>query len=167
MFSPNNSKPTPQHHYYLIDVRTPQETLANPSLPGSKNVEYQDINLFVTSPAAPVPKDAKIDLYCRSGRRSGIAKAGLEELGYVNVRDLGALEMAREVLESERLRGGKGGKGGALEMVRSAEVEGAKLRRGVCAAVEADCTRERTFGDDCRYRKVGRARLARVQIAMA
>jgi phage shock protein E len=34
-------------------------------------------------------------VYCRSGRRSGIAQSALEEAGYTNVVNVGGLEDAR------------------------------------------------------------------------
>ena len=37
-------------------------------------------------------KEEKIILYCRSGRRSAIAKKALEEIGYKNVLNAGAYE---------------------------------------------------------------------------
>jgi phage shock protein E len=40
-------------------------------------------------------KDALIYVYCRSGRRSGIAQTTLGEAGYTNVVNLGSLEDAQ------------------------------------------------------------------------
>ena len=40
-------------------------------------------------------KDALIYVYCRSGRRSGIAQNTLEEAGYTNVVNLGSLQEAQ------------------------------------------------------------------------
>ncbi len=39
-------------------------------------------------------KDAEIYVYCRSGRRSGIAKAALDEAGFTRVVNAGGLEDA-------------------------------------------------------------------------
>ena len=39
-------------------------------------------------------KDASIYVYCRSGRRSGIAKETLEGLGYTRVNNVGGLDAA-------------------------------------------------------------------------
>jgi phage shock protein E len=46
-------------------------------------------------------KDQRIYLYCRSGNRSGQAKAILQELGYTNVVNAGGLEDASRTLERE------------------------------------------------------------------
>jgi phage shock protein E len=43
-------------------------------------------------------KAARIALYCRSGRRSGIAHKSLQEVGYLNVENLGSLDEARKKL---------------------------------------------------------------------
>ena len=102
---------------YLIDVRTPLE-YSTGFLPGAENIEYQLLPAHCTS--LSIPKDSNITLYCRSGRRSAIAKAELEALGY-NVRDLGSIEMAREVLRAE---GGKRVKG----EVRGKNVDGSVLK---------------------------------------
>jgi len=40
-------------------------------------------------------KDAEIFVYCRSGRRSGIARETLIDLGYTNVVNAGGIEDAR------------------------------------------------------------------------
>jgi rhodanese-related sulfurtransferase len=84
---------------YLIDVRTPEE-FATGSLKGANNVEYQNITQFLID-QRDVARDADITLYCRSGRRSAIAKAELDALGFSNVRDLGSFDAARDVLENE------------------------------------------------------------------
>jgi phage shock protein E len=39
-------------------------------------------------------KDAQIYLYCRSGRRSGIALEALQEAGYRNAVNIGGLQEA-------------------------------------------------------------------------
>jgi len=83
---------------YLIDVRTAQE-YSTGFLPGALNIEYQNIVPFITKEQAP--KDSHITLYCRSGRRSAIAKEELDAIGYEHVRDLGSIEMAREVLKAK------------------------------------------------------------------
>jgi phage shock protein E len=44
-------------------------------------------------------KSASIGLYCRSGRRSGLASKRLQALGYTNVENLGGLQEARKRLE--------------------------------------------------------------------
>jgi len=46
-------------------------------------------------------KKEKIQVHCRSGRRSETAKATLERLGYKNVEDLGSYENARKTVEGK------------------------------------------------------------------
>ena len=69
-----------------IDVRSPEE-YATGHLDGALNLPHDSIGKHI---AAEVPdKDAEIHLYCRSGRRSGIAKDTLERMGYTRVRNEG------------------------------------------------------------------------------
>ena len=95
----------PQH--YLIDVRSPLEFSTGPlvsDIAPTVNIEYTSIDALADIYAqqqVSVSKDDHITLYCRSGRRSGIAKRRLEELGYTSVRDIGGLEEARRVLDRE------------------------------------------------------------------
>ncbi len=71
---------------YLVDVRTPQE-YASGHIPTAANIEYQTIG---DNPPTD-DKDAPIVLYCRSGARSGTALSTLENLGYTNVHNFGAV----------------------------------------------------------------------------
>lgn len=73
---------------YLIDVRTPQE-FARGHLPGARNVELARIT---TLPTIVPDKSAKLFLYCRSGRRSGIATEYMRSLGYGNVTSMGGIK---------------------------------------------------------------------------
>ena len=72
--------------YILIDVRTVDE-YAGGHIPTAINIPYDVIgdNLPTDN------KDAKIIVYCRSGRRSGIAKETLDSLGYSNVINFGGV----------------------------------------------------------------------------
>src|SRR5690242_12992026 len=104
---------------YLIDVRTPAEFAMGP-LQNAINIEYQLIDQL-PSVVPSVQKADAITLYCRSGRRSGIALQTLRSLGYSNVRDIGGFEEARATLEREEaLRG--------LPEVKRVEEAEAKLR---------------------------------------
>ncbi|KAF2625352.1 hypothetical protein BU25DRAFT_372442 [Macroventuria anomochaeta] len=91
----------------LIDVRSPLEFSTGPlvsDIAPTVNIEYTQIDLLAEIYAQQnitVAKDDHITLYCRSGRRSDIAKRSLEELGYGNVRDIGGFEEARRVLDKE------------------------------------------------------------------
>ena len=93
----------------LIDVRSPAEFATGPltsDIAPTINIEYPSIASLPDIYAArgiTVDKDDNITLYCRSGRRSGIAKQTLEGLGYNSVRDIGGLEEARRVLDREQV----------------------------------------------------------------
>jgi phage shock protein E len=53
---------------YVLDVRSPEE-YASGHVPGAVNIPYDQ----VASRIAEVPKDKDVVLYCKSGRRAGIA----------------------------------------------------------------------------------------------
>ena len=65
----------------IIDVRTHDEFIEG-HLPGAINIPYQQIELLTTF--AP-DKSQSLFIYCRSGRRSGIAETALNKLGYSNI----------------------------------------------------------------------------------
>jgi phage shock protein E len=80
----------------LVDVRT-QAEFDEGHLAGARHIPYDEI----TSRLGELPGDRNeaIVLYCRSGRRSGIAKQSLEQLGFSRVINGGgyeALKRARE-----------------------------------------------------------------------
>jgi len=78
-----------------IDVRTPAEYAAS-SISGHANIPHTEIAERIT---ALVPdKGAALFLYCGSGRRAGLAKEALEQLGYTNVINAGSIHDAREEL---------------------------------------------------------------------
>ena len=70
-------------HLYVLDVRTPQEYAAG-HVPGAVNVPYDQL----ASRLAEVPKDKDIVLYCKSGRRAGIAADVLAANGYKRLSHL-------------------------------------------------------------------------------
>ena len=65
----------------IIDVRTHEEFIEG-HLPSAINIPFDEIELLTTF--AP-DKSQSIFIYCRSGRRSGIAEATLYKLGYANI----------------------------------------------------------------------------------
>jgi len=79
----------------LIDVRTEPEWNEG-HLEGSILVPYEKIGEEIVT-LAPDTK-TKINLYCRSGRRSGIALETLKKLGYEDVTNYGSLKDASEKL---------------------------------------------------------------------
>ncbi|KAG9200131.1 hypothetical protein G6514_007609 [Epicoccum nigrum] len=147
----------PQH--LLIDVRSPAEFSTGPlvsDIAPAVNIEYTAIDaladVYAQQQQVAVSRDDHITLYCRSGRRSGIAKRRLEELGYTCVRDIGGLEEARRVLDRETVGrqlglglegegeggeetvGEKGEKGDGREGVRKEGLE--RLLKGLEACEE-------------------------------
>ena len=72
----------------LVDVRSPQEFYSG-HLDGALNLP---MDRFAHHAPEEFPSpDATIIVYCRSGMRSLKAKMLLEELGYRDVHDLGAI----------------------------------------------------------------------------
>lgn len=68
----------------VVDVRTPEEYGAG-HVKGAVNIPYD----IIASKLPAADKAARIVLYCRSGRRSGIAAATLLGLGFSDVADMG------------------------------------------------------------------------------
>lgn len=76
----------------VIDVRTGQEFQSG-HIQGAMNMPYTSIGEDIHT--STVAKDDHIVLYCKSGRRSGIAYDTLKALGYANVENYGGMEQAR------------------------------------------------------------------------
>ena len=71
----------------VIDVRTEQEYKAG-HLKNSIHIPYQEIQQKIGEHVHN--RNEKIILYCRSGRRSGIAKKSLDAIGYSNTINAGS-----------------------------------------------------------------------------
>ena len=67
----------------VVDVRTPQE-FASGHVPGAINIPYDDIGKRASEIGPP---STQVLLYCRTGRRSGIAADALDRAGYKKVYD--------------------------------------------------------------------------------
>jgi len=67
----------------VLDVRTPMEFEAG-HVPGAVNIPYDQVAARI---AELGPRDRPVLLYCRTGRRSGIAAAELARLGFTAVYD--------------------------------------------------------------------------------
>lgn len=84
---------------YVIDVRTTEEWNAG-HVDGAVLIPYdqigQRIGLVIGDKSAPIA------VYCRSGRRSGIAMETLQKLGYSDVVNYGGLEQARQTVATSR-----------------------------------------------------------------
>ena len=77
----------------LIDVREPDEFAADHA-ENAKNIPLGDIEAGKLTEAT---KTVKVYVYCRSGKRAGVAKTALEKQGYTNVESLGGLSDWREI----------------------------------------------------------------------
>ncbi|MCU9948703.1 rhodanese-like domain-containing protein [Pseudomonas sp. PDM13] len=80
----------------LIDVRTPEEIEAG-ALPGARYIGFEDIGTKIAELAPD--KQTPIVLYCRSGRRSGIAQDDLRARGYTNVQNAGGYTTLKPILD--------------------------------------------------------------------
>lgn len=86
---------TMEKNAVLIDVRTVQEFNAG-ALTGAVNIPHEEIGEKIQN---VVPdKSTPVYLYCRSGRRSGIAENTLKHLGYSATCDLGGINDAEAKL---------------------------------------------------------------------
>jgi len=72
--------------FIIIDVRTPPEYLAG-AIPSAINIPYD----LLANNLPTEDRAQKIIVYCRSGRRSSIARRTLEEFGFDQVYDFGAI----------------------------------------------------------------------------
>lgn len=69
----------------IFDVRTAKEYEAG-HVPGAINLPHSDVVARVDEYASF--KDREVIVYCRSGKRAGMAEADLVAAGFTNVRDL-------------------------------------------------------------------------------
>ncbi|MBM4313825.1 MAG: rhodanese-like domain-containing protein [Deltaproteobacteria bacterium] len=75
----------------IIDVRTEAEW-NDGHIEGAILIPYESIGAGIE--AVTKDRSKRICVYCRSGRRSKVAKESLEKLGYRDVVNLGSLEDA-------------------------------------------------------------------------
>ena len=93
-FSQNNTdelKTLVLQNAFLVDVRTPQE-FAEGNVPGSVNIPLDQVQ----NQLAKFKKHNQIVVFCRSGNRSGQAKAILEQNGFTNVTNGGTWKNINE-----------------------------------------------------------------------
>ena len=76
----------------VIDVRTAEE-YQQAHVRQAVNIPYDQIATRIASLAPD--QNTRIVLYCRSGRRSGIAEQTLRQLGYKQVENKGGLDDVR------------------------------------------------------------------------
>ena len=77
----------------IIDVRTAKE-YKDGHLESAINIPHTEIGARIADHVRN--REGKITVYCRSGRRSGIAKKTLEDIGYKNVVNAGAYARLKE-----------------------------------------------------------------------
>ncbi|MGB4072807.1 rhodanese-like domain-containing protein [Pseudomonas sp.] len=82
----------------LIDVRSAEEFAAG-ALPGAERIDHEQIASQISALAPD--KSTPIVLYCRSGRRSGIAEESLRAMGYSNLINAGGYDELKLALESQ------------------------------------------------------------------
>lgn len=82
----------------VIDVRTAEEFAAG-ALPGAEQIAFEQIASRISAIAPD--KATPIVLYCRSGRRSGVAEESLRALGYSNLINAGGYDDLKLALESQ------------------------------------------------------------------
>lgn len=90
-----NGKINMKENSILIDVRTIDEYKEG-YITGAVNIPYDSIENKISN--VTQQKNTPIYLYCRSGRRSAIAKAALEKIGFNDVTDLGGFSDAQNTL---------------------------------------------------------------------
>ncbi|HYD41850.1 MAG TPA: rhodanese-like domain-containing protein [Anaeromyxobacter sp.] len=72
----------------VVDVRTPEE-FASGHVPGAVNIPYDQMPARAGELGPP---STPVLVYCRSGRRSGVAAQTLREKGYTRLWDLQAYD---------------------------------------------------------------------------
>jgi phage shock protein E len=82
------------HQDLLIDVRTPGE-FDRGHLAGALNIPYTEIDKRIGDYAQN--KQSRIVVYCRSGRRSAIARDTLVKMGYSQVINAGSYSELKEL----------------------------------------------------------------------
>jgi phage shock protein E len=80
----------------VIDARTEQEFRAG-HVEGALLIPHEQIAQKIGS--LSVKKDDHVVLYCRSGRRSGLALETLKGMGFSHADNYGSLEQARKRLQ--------------------------------------------------------------------
>jgi phage shock protein E len=85
----------------IIDVRTEAEW-NNGHLEGAILIPYDVIGEKIETVSKD--KSRRIYVYCRSGRRSQIAKEAVEKNGYKDVVNLGSLEDAAKMMKREIIK---------------------------------------------------------------
>ena len=100
--SKDNSKPNlskdEMKNLVIIDVRTLPEWNSG-HLDGAKHIELDIIAQEIKNQVKDL--NTPIALYCRSGRRSGIALNQIKSLGYKNAENYGGISQASQTLNKK------------------------------------------------------------------
>jgi len=80
-----------------LDVRSYGE-FKNESLTDSINIPHTQVAQEISG--ITTDKSANINVYCRSGHRSGIALEVLQKMGYNNVKNVGGISDARKLKQA-------------------------------------------------------------------
>lgn len=83
-----------------IDVRSLNEYNED-HINNTEHIPHTEIATRIDS--LSLKKSTPIKLFCRSGKRAGLAQATLQDLGYSNVENVGGIDDAREVLFQSEL----------------------------------------------------------------
>ena len=89
---------------YLIDVRSPEE-FAEAHADGAINIPVDEVSQKISD--ITQDHDADIYVYCRSGRRAGVAQQVLNGMGYHHVTNLGTLADAEAFVEKSKAATGQ------------------------------------------------------------
>ncbi len=84
-----------------LDVRSAEEFAAG-HLAGAVNIPHMEVSARIAE--LKLDKDTPIAIYCKSGRRAGIALSALEELGYTALSNKGGFEDLQQQLNSDNER---------------------------------------------------------------
>jgi rhodanese-related sulfurtransferase len=82
----------------VVDVRTPEEFQGG-HVPGARNIPFDQIGSRV---AEIGPPSTPVLLYCRSGRRSGIAAETLRAKGFTQIYDMKSFDRWAEAEKGAR-----------------------------------------------------------------
>ena len=88
---------TPAHAETWIDVRSAEEYAAG-HVPQAINIPHDEIGERIA--ALDLAYDQPFLLYCRSGRRSGLARETLSSMGFTELTNVGGLEDAEKLSKS-------------------------------------------------------------------
>lgn len=91
--STNKDSTSQEAKSVVFDVRSAEEFQTG-HLKNAINIPHTEITEQISNHVKN--KDAKIMLYCGSGRRAGIAKKALEEIGYTNITNGGGYKDLKE-----------------------------------------------------------------------